>query len=297
MAGTSDPVELAAGALNVTLAPAIGGSLAAFRHGAIDLMRPLSARDAGPGNVLGVAMFPMVPYANRIARNAFDFRGRTYGFQPNNPPEKFNVHGTGWHRAWDVDRAEGSEAVLSLADSGAAYQYRATQHFALEPAGLTVVMTITNDAPDPMPFGFGLHPWFIRDPDVTLQFKAGTFYLEEPDGVAGDRITVPAELGFGVERPLPDRWRNNDYGRWDGVAILRFPSHGFGLRIIADPVFRHLMIYADPTKPYFCVEPQTNASGAFNRRGGFEDAEEGVLVLGPGESAKGAVRFEVFAVG
>jgi len=45
---------------------------------------------------------------------------------------------------------------------------------------------------------------------VTLQFNAVTFYLEKPDGVARDRITVPPELDFGVEKPLPDRWRNND---------------------------------------------------------------------------------------
>lgn len=296
MGETSDLLELAAGALKVSLAAAVGGSVAGFRHGVTEVMRPFSEKDAAQGNVLGVAMFPMVPYANRISGNAFDFHGRTYGFQPNNPPERFNVHGTGWHRAWQVDRADGTEAVLSLADRGDAYHYRATQLFALDPFGMSVTITITNEAAETMPFGFGLHPWFIRDPDVTLQFNASAFYLEEPDSVAGDRITGPAELSFAVERPLPGRWRNNDYGRWDGVATLRFPSRGIGLRIIADAVFRHLMIYADPAKPYFCVEPQTNASGAFNRKGGFEDAEEGILVLGPGESAQGAVRFEVFAL-
>lgn len=296
MGGTSDTVELASGALSMVLAPAIGGSVAVFRRGVIDVMRPLSGRDGRPGDVLGVAMFPMIPYANRIAGNAFDFRGRTYAFQPNNPPEKFNVHGTGWHRAWEVDRADATSIVLSLTEMRDVYQYRATQTFALDPAGLTVAMTITNEAADPMPFGFGLHPWFIRDPDVTLQFNARTFYLEEPDGLAGDRITLPPELDFRVQRPLPDRWRNNDYGGWDGLATSRFPSRQFGLRIIADPVFGHLMVYADPTKSYFCVEPQTNASGAFNRKDGFEDVGEGVLVLGPGETATGQVRFEVFAL-
>ena len=44
------------------------------------------------------------------------------------------------------------------------------------------------------------------------------------------------------------------------------------------------MLYADPTKPYFCVEPQTNASGAFNR-GRWTDPDEGVIVLASGESA------------
>src|SRR3569833_3228039 len=93
-------IELSAGDLSIGLAPGIGGSLAYFRKGDVDLMRPLSSADLDAGNVLGVAMFPMVPYANRIADNAFDFGGRTWRFSANNPPEQFNVHGTGWHAPW-----------------------------------------------------------------------------------------------------------------------------------------------------------------------------------------------------
>ena len=71
-------------------------------------------------------------------------------------------------------------------------------------------------------------------------------------------------------------------GRWS-----RYPSRGVHLAIVADPVFGHLMVYADPAKPFFCVEPQSNASGAFNRAGGFDDPAEGVRVLAPGESLAG----------
>ena len=91
---------------------------------------------------------------------------------------------------------------------------------------------------------------------------------------------------------LPRGWRNNDYGGWKGWAEVAWPSRGARLVMTADPVFRHLMVYADPTKPYFCVEPQSNASGAFNRGSEFDDPAEGVLVLEPGESLGGTVRFE-----
>ena len=63
----------------------------------------------------------------------------------------------------------------------------------------------------------------------------------------------------------------------------------------ADPIFKHLMFYADPAKPYFCVEPQTNASGAFNR-GRWDDADEGIIVLAQGESAAGTVCFTPFSL-
>jgi aldose 1-epimerase len=297
MGAISEAPTLRAGALEVGLAPAIGGSVGAMRWRGVDLMRRLSDDYRDTGNVLGVAMFPMVPYANRIAQNAFDFEGRRWRVLPNNPPETFNVHGSGWRRLWTVTRSDAATATLALEVAAGAdpYSYRAEQAFAVSEEGLRVTMTLTNTGAVAMPFGFGLHPWFDRDPDVTLQFSARRFHLEEPERVSGDPITLPPELDFAKGRPLPGGWRNNDYGGWSGEAIIRFPSRGAGLRIVADPAFKHLMLYADPTKPYFCLEPQTNASGAFNR-GRWNDPDEGVIVLAPGESAAGAVSFMPFTL-
>ncbi|GLQ81136.1 epimerase [Mesorhizobium huakuii] len=295
MGAISELLSIGSGALEVALVPRIGGSVSSLRWRGIDLR--LSEDDRRAGNVLGVAMFPMTPYANRIAGNAFDFAARRWQVLPNNVPEKFNVHGSGWQHAWDVTGSGPANATLSLDIAAGAepYSYRATQAFTVSDEELSVTMTLTNTGAVAMPFGFGLHPWFDRDPDVTVQFKAGCFYLEEPDGISGDPITLPPELDFAEGRPLPGGWRNNDYGGWSGEATLRFPVRGVGLRMKADPIFKHLMLYADPTKPYFCAEPQTNASGAFNR-GRWDDPEEGVIVLGPGESAAGTVAFVPFAL-
>ena len=141
-------------------------------------------------------MFPMVPYANRIADNAFTFEGRTYRFAANNPPEKFNVHGTGWHLPWRVEQANHSEAVLALEWRDAAYSYRATQWFGLTGDRLEVTTALVNRGERAMPFGFGQHPWFERESDTTLTFTASQFWLEGPDGVATDPITPPPELDF-----------------------------------------------------------------------------------------------------
>ena len=297
MGAISEPLMLKAGALEVGLVPRIGGSVSSMRWRGIDLMRRLSDHDREAGNVLGVAMFPMTPYANRIAGNAFEFAAKRWQVQPNNPPEEFNVHGSGWQHAWTVTEVGVADAALSLdiATGVEPYSYRATQAFLVSEEGLSVTMTLTNTGPVSMPFGFGLHPWFDCDPDVTLQFEARRFYLEEPGGVSGDPISLPPELDFAEVRPLPRGWRNNDYGGWSGEAIIGFPARGVGLRIKADPVFKHLMLYADPTKPYFCVEPQTNASGAFNR-GRWDDPDEGAIMLAPSESVTGTVSFLPFAL-
>lgn len=285
-------IELSAGPLSIGLVPEIGGSLAHFRMNGIELMRPLSPADRSAGNVLGVAMFPMVPYANRIAGNEFDFGGKTWQFPANNPPERFNVHGTGWHSAWQAERDD--NGVLMSLDHVAPdepYSYHIMQHFSLTSDGLTVKMRLTNKGPVALPFGFGLHPWFERDAATELAFNASHFFMEGPEGIATERLATPPELNFAGGRRLPDTWRNNDYGGWDGKAEIRFPERGLGLRIEADPVFGHLMLYADPEKSYFCVEPQTNAPCAFNRMTGPYGEAFGARILAPGETIEGAIRF------
>jgi aldose 1-epimerase len=290
-------MEISAGPLAIGVAPEIGGSLAFFRMNGIDAMRPLSPADAEAKNVLGAAMFPMVPYANRIAGNAFDFGGRTWRFEPNNPPDRINAHGSGWKSAWNADRDDdGIRLSLDHIASDEPYSYRAVQHFALDAEKLTVCLQLTNAGPVAMPFGFGLHPWFERSPATALAFGASRFLMEGPGHVPTDWISLPPELDFADSGPLPDTWRNNDYGDWYGEAEIRFPERGLGLTIMADPVFDHLMLYADRESPHFCLEPQSHAPCAFNRMSGRGGEAFGAHVLAPGESLEGKIRFRPFSL-
>lgn len=285
-------IRLQDGDLELELVPGIGGSVSAFRWRGNDVFRPMSEKDKRAGNVLGASSFPMVPYANRIPHNRFSFAGRNYDVAANNPPERFNVHGDGWHRPWQAVGVTTTEATLVLEPDGASgpYTYRASQRFALAGGVLEVAMKVENLGQHAMPFGFGLHPWFARKAGMTLQFTASQFYLEEPDGVSGDAVSVPHELDFSARRELPAGWRNNNYGGWDGVATLRSPDEGWELETSASDAFSHLMFYADPANTVFCVEPQTNVSGAFNRQGRLT-GDDGVIVLAPGQGTEGWVRF------
>jgi aldose 1-epimerase len=293
---TKTVIEFAAGRLTLGLVPAIGGSVAYFRSGTIDLMRPLSAEARRRGDVFGVAMFPMVPYANRIADNAFSFGGRLRHVAANNPPERLNLHGTGWQSIWAVADQAPAKATLVLDRLAPeeAYSYTAVQNFVLTEDQLVVTITLTNRCSEAMPFGFGAHPWFVRDPDVTIAFRAEYFWMEGPEGIATDPIRTPPELDFSTARALPSTWRNNDYGGWSGTAEIRFPSRGLGLRIEAQPIFNHLMLYANPALPHFCLEPQTNVVCAFNKIGLGNDDRLGVIELPPGASTQGSINFTPF---
>jgi len=296
MTEISDSLMLNAGQLSLELVPRLGGSIAAFRLGGINVLRPLSAADRAAGNLLGMASFPMVPFANRIGGNAFTFEGQRYTFKMNNPPEIYHVHGTGWKRAWTVLAADERSATLALeVVEPQAFCYRAEQHFALDETGLALVTRVTNIARRRMPFGFGHHPYFERgDGRVSVEFSARTFHLNEPEMMIGQRVSLPPEMSFDPAQPLPDYWRCTDYGGWGGVATIRLLHSGVGLTLRGDPSYRHVMYYSSPEFDWFCVEPQTNASGAFNRPGGFGDPEDGIIVLEPGQTTAATLRFEPF---
>ncbi len=288
---SSGRVAIREGALTVELVPSLGGSIASARYHGRDVLRPLSAEAERARDILGVACFPMVPYANRIDHNQFEFEGRVHRFAPNVPPEPYNEHGSGWTSAWSVNERSANRAVLQLERRNAAepYSFRATQTFTVRNDRLDILTSVTNLGAMRMPFGFGQHPWFARDPDTTVRFEATHFWLEGPGGSATDRITLPPELDFASARALPARWRNNCYGGWRGVAELCFPSRRIAVKLTADPVFRHLMLYADPALPVFCLEPQTNASCAFNNLSGMAHQDLGVVVLDPGAHAEGSI--------
>ena len=297
-------LELRADDLELGLVPALGGSVAYFRErtdgGNVDLFRPLSERDHAANDILGVAMFPMVPYANCIEDNAFDFEGQRYRVEPNLPGYKFNFHGRGWRSEWKATTVESRRATLELRDDGPEqpHRYLAVQQFVLESDRLIVGTSISNLGQRRMPFGFGQHPWFPRRDETYIKFGARQFWIESVDSSATEAITIPPELDFSGARPPPSVRRNNCYGEWSGSAEIIWPGEGVGLRITADPIFRQLMVYfpAPPTDA-LCLEPQTNLVSALTRIGRAAAPQDlGLIVLEPGQSASGEIVFAPFDV-
>ena len=302
MTGGTSLLTLTAGDLLLDLAPEVGGSVAEFRmrrpDGLINLMRSMPEKALADRNAGAASMFPMVPFANRIIGNRFDFEGRTYQLQPNVSAEPFTIHGTGWQSKWTVATASETSAELRLdhSDSDGPYSYSALQRFRLHPDRLTVTTGVTNRGIRAMPFGFGQHPAWDRQPGVTLRFRSTHYWLGGSERVATERIATPPELDFSTARHLPAAWRDNCYGGWDGRAEITFPQSGIGLRIEAASLFQHLMLYCDPAKPFFCVEPQTHAAGALNRIVENEESNLALIVLKPGESAEADMSFICFSL-
>ncbi len=290
-------VELQAGSTRLAVAPEIGGSITRYateRAGrTVEWMRPastdaLAARSAG-----GTASFPLVPFSNRIRDARFRFRGREVRLARNFPPEPHAIHGHGWRAPWAV--VDRSEARLTLEYRHPAgdwpWAYVAQQAFDLSDERLRVRFAVTNEAADPMPVGFGLHPYFVRTPRALVRADVGPMWEADENVMPVRIVPPPPQLllrGAGLNPDVTAL--DNNFTRFGGRAVIEWPEWRARLRIDADPVYACLVVYTPAGRDFFCVEPATNCIDGFNLA---EDGrtDTGLVVLDPGDTAAGDVTF------
>lgn len=241
---------------------------------------------------LACASFLMVPYSNRIANGAFTFAGRSY--QLDNAAGHA-IHGDTRKRPWQV--AEQSAHALQCTFSSAEHDrvnwpwpFDAQARYELRDGSLHMGLTLTNRGDTAMPAGFGWHPYFSRsltrdDEPVLLQFALEGAYPDAHDTriPSGPLAPLAAHQDFGRERSLePDNFLDSCCYGFTGGHVA-WPDSGVRLRFAPPPTCRHLVLYNPSGKPYFAVEPVTNANNGANLLAAG-DPTAGTVVLDPGAS-------------
>jgi aldose 1-epimerase len=281
-------LSLRAGRLAVDLAPQAGGSIARFRvDDAFDLLRPMGQEAVAAGRGNEAACYPLVPFSNRIANGRLAFGGEVIRIEPNWPGVRHPMHGEGWARPWGVARHDRRSAELIHAHDGSKgwpFRYRARQSFRLDDSGLTVAMAIENLERKDAPAGLGLHPFFMRDADTELAFRATGAWLGDEDVLPTERIAVPPAWDYSLSRPVQPGL-DNCFEGWDGRAAVAWRSRGLKLELQASPPFRHVVVYTPGNRPYFCVEPVSHANGCV-----------GEALLAPGATLAGEIAFRLSTV-
>ena len=290
-------VELQAGSTRLAVAPEIGGSITRYateRAGrTLEWMRPASAAALAERSAGGTASFPLVPFSNRIRDARFRFRGREVQLARNFPPEPHAIHGHGWRAPWAVvDRGEARLTVEYRHPAGDwPWAYVAQQTFDLGDERLRVRFAVTNEAADPMPVGFGLHPYFVRTPRALVRAAVGPMWEADENVMPLRIVPPPPQLllrGAGLN---PDATAlDNNFTRFGGRAVIEWPEWGARLRIDADPVYACLVVYTPAGRDFFCVEPATNCIDGFNLADDGR-TDTGLIVLDPGDTAAGDVTF------
>jgi aldose 1-epimerase len=272
----TEALLLAASDARVELAPAVGGAIARFALGDVDVLRPVSDEARATGNVRGYACYPLVPYSNRIAHAQFSWDGRSHALARNFGDHPHSIHGVGWQRPWRVAAHDAASALLAFdhvageADARSwPWPFRATQSFALAVddgvATLAARITIANIGTEAFPFGLGFHPFLPRSAATELGFHADGVWQTDSTQLPTTRIAIPDPWRFDRPRAVDPVALDNVFTAWRGEATLVDRTRRVATTIAADGAASFLVVYVPPARDFLAVEPVTHMTDAFNR--------------------------------
>jgi aldose 1-epimerase len=259
----------------------------------------------------------LFPFPNRIAGASYEFAGKTYSLEANKPPNA--IHGFATEAAWSV-AGLGSDAHSAWVTG----RFQLSKHapddlprwpadaaievtYTLSGSSLRLDATVSNPGDAPLPWGFGIHPYFHLpfDPEgdtarTRITLPASEFWVLDQAIPTGERRSVESDprLDFRAGRPiagaeLDDVLTGLAFDGPTATARLTDLALGLELRIGFDRNFRDLVAFTPPTGlgRVLAVEPYTMTTDAIHLEARGLDA--GLRVMPPGESAKLAIRLEL----
>ncbi|CAH1660745.1 putative Aldose 1-epimerase [Hyphomicrobiales bacterium] len=287
-------LDLQAGGLMAEVIPEIGGIVSRLvwtgadgrRH---DVLYPPSDRAPSTASPNFFGTWAMLPFANRAFDSAVDDGERRFQVAANDPAG--TIHGFGWQSAWEVMRYDRGHAVIEhrRSDGPDPYRYRARQEISLDEAGMTIRLSVTNEADMALPFGMGHHPWFPCAADTRLVMRAAGAL------VFGEAFRATGQEAFVQGGPYadPHPFRSDEvtawsFLGWDGQARIETPSTGLAVTLTASESLNCPVVWAPAGADFLCVEPQSHAIGAPSESAARIAAP--LKRLRPGETLEGWLR-------
>jgi len=253
----------------------------------------------------------LFPFPGRIPGGRFTFRGRTYQVQTGSASGSA-MHGFVLDRRWEViawGTSVHDGAVLVGRFESRAFPELAAQYpsafrldvtYRLRAWTVTVEARAENVGREPLPLGYGLHP-YLRAP-LDRGSSAGGCVIEVPATrrwelvelvPSGRLLPLQEDLAAGVSlegASFDEVYTGLVLTRGASRSVLSDTRARLAVVVEADRQFKDWVVYTPP-RPAVCLEPWTCAPNAINLQEQGVDA--GLLVLQPGESCSWRVRLTV----
>ncbi|NWF68023.1 MAG: aldose epimerase [Chloroflexi bacterium] len=281
---------------SIGILPETGGALVYGRilrgGGWVDFLRPTPTADYATS--AKCASYVLLPWSNRLRAAKFRFLDKEYTLQVNYK-DGTAIHGVAKDYAWRVDHAEPQRLRLSFRsdehnDVNFPFRFSGVQEFTLEGGTFSLYTSVKNEDARPMPAGFGHHPYFVRkmgaDP-ARLEIPCPLVYeLEDNLPSAGPVPLTEERLDFRQMKTLaPENYKlliDDLFTGHTPEQPVRFAYGDTEIHLRAGALYKHIVLYAPADKPFFALEPVTNANDGFNLHAQGISAAN-VFVLQPGE--------------
>lgn len=280
------PLLLQDGDAICSLLPRTGGSIGSWIVAGQPMLRSADPDAVVAHGALASASFPLVPYSNRIVGSAFGWNGRTYRIPRTIAAEANAIHGVGFIREWQVIQAGDASALLRLDHSGDdhwPWPFVAQQRVTLDRHRLMLELSLHNLADEPVPSGFGHHPYF-DSAGASLKFAARSVWI---DGAAHPPA---ANFAFAHAPPVTGRAVDHCFTGEVSAATIAWAGRPLALRVTASPSLPAAVVYIPRGEDYFCFEPVPHRNHALTEAGGIAPMQ----VISPGGIFSANIALEAY---
>jgi aldose 1-epimerase len=296
-------------ATEVRVAPELGNTCIGYRLGDWHVLDEPANENELRERASSYGIPILFPWPNRVRNSSFSFKGRQYHLPPSHGMPHAN-HGLVRERPWRTTRCAASHdlaLVESQIHSGdfpeLVEQYPSefllTVSYRLLDNGLEIVAQVVNTGDEQLPFGFGLHPYFLiplgpssNRARCTLRVPASEAWQLADHLPTGHRQPVAGRLDLRQGLPLGKETYDDVLTALEQPfqAMLRDPAVGREIIVASDGGFRECVVFAPADRPIVSIEPYTCATDALNLQSTGIDA--GLRVLQPRESWRGSANIE-----
>jgi galactose mutarotase-like enzyme len=183
-------------------------------------------------------------------------------------------HGFARNLAWTVIGGGGNAVVLELGSDATTlaefpWEFSVELTYALHGTALRIEQRVANKGDEPMPFGFGFHPYFHVVQAEKAKTRVLTAATRAYDNVGKDNVAI---AGIDLTRPEVDLHLLDH----DATAsALITPTRE--IRVRGSDEYQRWVVWTLAGRDFVCLEPWTCPFNALN-------TGEHLLVVAPGES-------------
>lgn len=252
----------------------------------------------------------LFPFPGRLGGTEFRYAGKSYSLDAADGRGNA-IHGFVLNRPWEVvERTEtrlvgqfqASQVEPGILDHWPA-DFRITLGYELRGSRLSSAIEIFNPDDKPLPFGFGMHPYFRvplgqrgRADDCLITVPVTEYWPLENMLPTGQTLPAvgPRDLARGMrfaDAQLDDVFSGLPSSAASHAASIVDPGSGRTLRLTFGQGFNAVVVYNPPHREAVCIEPYTCIPDYFNLMARGIDAR--LNVLKPGETATLSVAIEL----
>ena len=235
------------------LRPDLGGAVAGLWHRETPILR--STEPAALEGARASAMFPLLPYSNRLGYRRFRWKGRDYTTRANVDDSPHSLHGIGWQRPWRIVSSSAIELVLGLEHAGDAdwpFAFEARQYFTLAPESFSARLQFTNTG-ESRAAG---RAWAFIPTSSSGRAAGCTSRLAARWEADATKLPTRKVAQPGIDADLSHLDYDHCFEGWRGRARIR--DERFSLQLVSE--LPYLVVYTPPERDYFCVEPVSHSA-------------------------------------